>query len=169
MFCAIIIDNVFLRRCCYVPWFERQLTETPHSRHATVYFPDARHSFKTDFLLTCSNPIRTGTRDTWDIFSDTPSPGQIRWSQIMYSDSDGLVSERNDPNTHSPDWSFDSRWNSNLSLLHWIVNSTQNYNFESKWHFNSIQNFSFELNCQSNAANLSWNSILNQMIGRESE
>ncbi len=68
---------------------------------------------------------------------------------------------------HSPDGSFDSRWNSNLSLLHWIVNSTQNYNFESRWNFNSIQNCSFELNCQSNAANSSWNFILNQMIRRE--
>ena len=32
----------------------------------------------------------------------------------------------NDVEMHSPDWSFDSRWNSSLSLLHWIDNSTQN-------------------------------------------
>ncbi len=54
---------------------------------------------------------------------------------------------------HSPDWSFDSRWNSNLSLLHWIDNSTQIYNFELSLNFNSIQNYYFELNWQSNAAN----------------
>ena len=34
---------------------------------------------------------------------------------------------------HSPDGSFDSRWNSNL--LHWIYNSTQNYNSELRWNF----------------------------------
>ncbi len=77
-------------------------------------------------------------------------------------------SSRYDCSTHSPDWSFDSRWTSKLSLLHWIVNSAQNYNFESRWNFNSVQNCRFELNCQSSAANSSWNSILNQMISRES-
>ncbi len=35
-------------------------------------------------------------------------------------------------------------------------------------NFNSIQNCSFELNWKSNAANSSWNFILNQMICRES-
>ena len=50
---------------------------------------------------------------------------------------------------HSPNGSFDSRWNSNLSLLHWIDNSTQN--------FTSIRNYNFEFNWQSNAANSSWN------------
>ena len=69
---------------------------------------------------------------------------------------------------HSPNGSFDARWNSNLTLLHWIVNSTQSYNLELRWNFNSIPNCSFELNCQCNAANSSWNFILNQMISWES-
>ncbi len=69
---------------------------------------------------------------------------------------------------HFPNWSFDSTWNSNLSLPYWIDNSTQNYNFVLSWNFTSIQNYNFELNWQSNAANSSWNSILNQMISRES-
>ena len=69
---------------------------------------------------------------------------------------------------HSHDGSLDSRWNSNLSLLRWIDNSTQNYNFELSWNFISIQNFNLELNWHSNAANSSWNFILNQMIRRES-
>ncbi len=47
-------------------------------------------------------------------------------------------------------------------------NSTQNYNFELSWNSISIQNFHFELNWHSNAANSSWNFILNQMICRES-
>ncbi len=39
---------------------------------------------------------------------------------------------------HSPDWSFDSRWNSNLCLRHWIFNSTQNYNFEWRWNISPV-------------------------------
>ncbi len=69
------------------------------------------------------------------------------------------------PKPHSPGESFDSRWNSNLSLLHRIDNSTQNYYLELSWNLTSIQNYNFELNWQFNAANSSWNFILNQMSG----
>ncbi len=58
--------------------------------------------------------------------------------------------------------------NTNLSLLHWIDNSTQKYSFDLSWNFTFIQNYNFELNWQCNAANSSWNSIVNQMISWES-
>ncbi len=83
-------------------------------------------------------------------------------NSIHYCDYLALVT------IHSPNWSFDSRWNSNLGLLHWIDNSTQDYNFELSWNFTSIQNYNFDLNWQSNAANSRWNFILKQMISFES-
>ena len=53
-------------------------------------------------------------------------------------------------------------------MLHWIDNSTQNYNFELNYNFYSVQNCNFELNCQSHAENSSWNFIFNQIISGES-
>ena len=41
-------------------------------------------------------------------------------------------------------------------------------NWSERGSWNSIQNCSFELSCQSNAANSSWNLILNQLIRWES-
>ena len=53
-----------------------------------------------------------------------------------------------------------------FAALDWQINSK--YNFDLDWNFNSSQYCNLELNCQSNAANSSWNFIFSQMIFWES-
>ncbi len=77
---------------------------------------------KYDFLRELSTSTMVAGLALADIFSEVaPLCGPV--ARQFTSKPSALMQ-------HAPDGSFDSRCISNLSLLHWFDNSTQNYNFE---------------------------------------